>query len=340
MAKAGAASKEFARIWSRGAKAEAAIVRELNRRAAYFYAKKNVIGFGTGLKNNQPAAVFFVTRRQSRSKLKPKDRLPRWLLVSKKRVSTDVIAVGRTKLLAAIGDPTENQKSYHAGGAGQWKMGTEIRVFSPCKANPATDPKLITIGTSGALVRKSKNEPPLMMSCAHILLLDDFDVAQAKEDRIPPCVGAANLKNFAGGVRQVADLNDADAGIVECADALPEILHIGKYKPQQDPKVGLRVEKSGRTTGLTWSKIANKNVSLKAPLKGVLAKLFGDEVTYNGLFAIAGRGLPENRWMSPKRPMISITGASRTWMTPMIRQTPPARRISTTNGRTRRWAFR
>jgi|SRR5580693_26832 hypothetical protein len=302
------ASEQFAKNWTRAARRDRTLGRELARRANAFYKKKNVVGFGIGTKMNRECVIFFVTRKEARYKLNPKDRLPRWIAVGKRRVITDVIGVGKSRLTVSIGDASDNQKSYHAAGTGSWKMGTEIRCFTQCQASPARDPQPVSVGTSGALVKSaaSPSDPPLMLSCGHVLLKPAVDVAQAKEDRVPPCQGAANLKNFIGGVKDLAQIATADAGIVECADGLSEIILIGKYKLPQEPLEGLNVQKSGRTTGLTHSKITIKECERKLTLPPPLNKLFGvDEVIYKGLFAVDvvckdSPALPANQTLKPK----------------------------------------
>jgi len=69
-----------------------------------------------------------VTHRQSPSKTAPTDRIPRSITLRKKRSATEVPAIGKPELAVATGDPTDNQKSYHSDGVGDWQMGTKIAI--------------------------------------------------------------------------------------------------------------------------------------------------------------------------------------------------------------------
>jgi hypothetical protein len=132
-----------------------------------------------------------------------------------RKFPTDVVHVGKPRLLA-IGDPSENQISYSIDGAGQWDMGTQIYSYTECKPNQNPYPKLI--GTSGALVLRTRRAP-LMLSCTHCFPEVRWDIAQAWDDRVPNCTGKKKLKNFVGGVVRIIDPAVADAGVVECSRA-------------------------------------------------------------------------------------------------------------------------
>ena len=272
MAKKLNAVKQFRRRHAQLVKTEARIAAALERQKKKILQKKNVIGFGVSQRAGRYVAVFFVTRKVKTGKLLPKDRLPRSITVGGKRFPTDVRTIQRPSTTAGdpIGDPTENRRSYHYNGKGDWKMGVGISIFKP---QPPGAPKWVNAGTAGARVvsKKDPNEH-LVLTCGHVVKAAGLEVAQQLDDRDPP---PGSLFNFVGQVKQVsADFGDADAGTIECVGALQEILPIGKPRPLVFPYVGMFVQKSSWTTGLTWSQISETNVTCISNL-----------TTYTGLFS-------------------------------------------------------
>jgi hypothetical protein len=286
------ASEQFRRLYQKKVRRERELAKELNRRAHTFFRKKHVVGFGVGSKHGQFAAIFYITRKVANARLAAKDRLPRSVRVGNKRIPTDVVAVGRTTECAGppIGDSNENRKSYHVELAGDWKMGTQIRSFMPEPGGGGGS--LLYTGTSGARVirvdKKGKptGEPPLVLSCAHVLFYNKCEVAQAEKDRDPQPRPPGKDHNYVGDVLEVADMSTADAGVFECSGALREIMHIGEPKEPVTPTVGLYVQKSGRTTGLTWGKIAGTNITKKLDKKEAYD---GKDHTYTGMFQIENK---------------------------------------------------
>lgn len=241
------ASERFDKLYRELLQQQSHVVRALKIHAKSYLRKKHVVGFGAGRRFGEFVPVFFVDKKVPERILAPKDRLPRWVKVGRKNLRTDVIAVGApADFTEPVGDPTDNRKSYRVNGNGDWQMGTKIQIF----ANHGIDVK--GSGTSGARVRSIANpgEPPLAISCAHVLKVPGWDVAQADENRKIP----KPLNNFVGGVKKVLD-GKIDAGSFECAGALQEVLHVGKPKPPQKPLAGMYVQKSGAATGLTYGKI-------------------------------------------------------------------------------------
>ena len=253
----------------------------LRPRQEEFLAKKHVVGYGIGRVNNKPVVRFFVERKVSQKRLLSKDRLPRWVIIKKRRVPTEVVAVGRVQLLAAtpIGDPAENDRDYRKNGQGTWKMGTKISV----RLDLGGGNFAVLGGTSGCLVReKGGGNGPWMLSCAHVLGLKGSEVAQHTEFKDP---SGTPLNNYVGDVTEIAKERYWDAGLVECSGASNEIINIGAPKALHDEAVydGIYVQKSGATTGVTWGQVTE-----------VLAVLRIDrgqpsERTFEDCFAITNR---------------------------------------------------
>jgi hypothetical protein len=257
------ASVEFERLWAQLVAREGRVAAALAKRESEFLKKKYVIGYGVGKKNGKLVATFCVSRKVPRSRLLPKDRLPRSIRVGRKSVPTDVIAVKPS--LANIGDPTDNLHSYRVNGKGTWKMGTAINTFNPPDW-AASLPQLGVSGTSGALVKNpvapgAQPDPTrYLLSCAHVLIIEKMDVVQYEQDREKP---PGKLNNFVGAVTKAMDINVVDAGKAEADGADKEVLNIGVPRGPQTPVTGLLVQKSGRTTGVTYGKISNTGITLK-----------------------------------------------------------------------------
>ena len=221
--------------------------------------RAHVAGYGVGLKNDRPAAVFLVRKKVPAAKLAKADVLPAFITVGGRKVPTRVTATGRNTLYATpIGHNEQNIESYHTAGQGDWKMGTQITPYLPHMSTPYPD------GTAGARVHTAgKRDEHWLLSCGHVLQKAGFDIAQAEKNRKDVVKTPADLNHYVGSVSRVAPFSSADAGIVECAGAQVELLNIGKPAAMQFPLPGMWVQKSGRTTGVTYSRITE--VSVQSP---------------------------------------------------------------------------
>lgn len=129
-------------------------------------------------------------------------------------------------------------------------------------------------GTFGAVVYDRINNAPFILSNNHVLAnisLTDRPKAKAND----PIVQPANLdgKNKTiGKLAKYAALNPyPKANVADCAlakpikakDIRPQILEIGRIEGVADPVIGMRVKKSGRTTGLTFGEIRAVDATLK-----------------------------------------------------------------------------
>jgi hypothetical protein len=244
----------------------AAVSKAIDHRESEFLGKRHVIGFGLSVLADKPVVRFYVDKKVRLSRLSTKDRIPRWLVVQGRRIKTQVMAIGKTPRLTSttLGDPTDNDKNYHVDGAGTWRMGTKISVFVGGGVTSQSLP--VGSGTSGCLVKQTQGGGgPWMMSCAHVLFQDQADVAQQEEDR-DRTVSPTKLHNFVGGVLTLSTDKFVDAGLVECEGASKEILNIsGAPKSPQTDCIypGVYVQKSGATTGVTWSKIGDVMLRMK-----------------------------------------------------------------------------
>lgn len=240
--------------------------------SSHIYLKlRHVTATAVGRRGADVVAVFYVDERVPQSKLPKRERIPPWILVNRRKIATDVVEAGRPQFwAAAIGDPASNQKSYRNNGAGNWEMGTRIQIFGGGSSFGS--------GTSGARVKKKGTSDLRMLSCSHVLSTAGADVAQWEKNRSSATV----LNNHAGQVTQVLDLKDGvDAGIAECAGNQREILGIGLPRGPQPPTVGMFVQKSGASTGLTWGKIETTGGTAEARVAG------GKPM--NGIFAIPNK---------------------------------------------------
>jgi hypothetical protein len=237
---------EFTKLWEKATKRDMALYRAVKRQhGTSLYKRKDVVGFGIGRKKTKPIVLVYVKRKISPSKLKLRDRIPRFLKVGKKRIETSVLVTGEFSLATGpVGNPSGNRKSYHSNGNGNWEMGTKITIWPECKkgvttpglAKAVTDILGMNYGTSGARVfhPKTDTSPSFMLTCGHVLIDNTNDVAQCQENRVDPCAAPPKdcLKNNVGKSVLVADRKKADAGIAECASPFMQrtILNIGEYR--------------------------------------------------------------------------------------------------------------
>lgn len=97
-----------------------------------------------------------------------------------------------------------------------------------------------------------------IVSCYHVLCRADFSPFEQPEPIFQPFPGiAAAPVAFTDPQRASSELDCAAAFVVEDLRAFPVILELGFVGPPTEPAVGMRVLKSGITTGVTEGEITN-----------------------------------------------------------------------------------
>ncbi|MCD6010190.1 MAG: hypothetical protein K0Q79_52 [Flavipsychrobacter sp.] len=245
---------------------EAGVAKALSKMKTKLFSKANVAGYGVGYKTikkkttGKIVAVIFVSKKVAPAHLKPKDRIPKFILVKNKRVPTDVQKLPKYSLL---GNPVYHQKAYRP-----IKMGTSIEAL------PHDTTNYDTSATSGAVVTDpAVPDSRYMLSAGHVLNLVGYDVIQqghndGGENYIPPppAAGPTDIKQRVGGVVKLAV--GVDAGIAECSRMVTEIVGLGSPTGTEIAAMGMRVQKAGRTTGVTKGVIVGTYYTIKGPELG------------------------------------------------------------------------
>src|SRR3989454_111997 len=245
---------------------------------AAIFARANVVGVAVGNKviggreTNEACIVVFVEAKRPEAQLRHRDIVPKAL----GGVRTDVVETGRFRALRAT--QTTNMD--------------RTKRIRPAPGGVSVGHFQVTAGTLGVLARRSGR--PVILSNNHVLAnqnaarvgdpilqpgpadggrlqdtiarLVDFVPIQFKE-REPgpiarflarlfgPLLRAAGwgLKRLPSGHSNLVDAAVAEP--IETRLVAPDILGIGRVRGTKEPDIGMRVRKSGRTTGVTEGRI-------------------------------------------------------------------------------------
>lgn len=243
----------------------AKISKVLKRSETKLLKKSNVVGVGIGEKikdgkrTGRTCLKVYVEKKIAKEKLSTQDLVPP--LISE--VETDVVEVGKIRPLAS-----NRQRSRPARG------GASIGHYK------------ITAGTLGCLVKDEKTGKTLILSNNHVLA--NSNAAKKGDTIIQP--GAAD----GGKVKKdkIAELerwvkvgfgkkaNAVDAAVarpINDKDVSPEISSIGMPKGAVKGKVGLVIQKTGRTTDHTLGEIKDVTATVRVDYDGNAA-LFRNQI--------------------------------------------------------------
>jgi hypothetical protein len=259
-----------------------AIARTLKRQRDALLGRTNVVATGIGFKvvngrrTNQLAVICSVTKKVPMAKLPVADRVPEQL----GEVPTDVIKTGPIRALARAKIPRPHalidisRTHAHCGAPG----GVSI-------AHAA-----VSAGTLGCLVLRSANGVSFILSNNHVLAASNR--AQRGDAILQPGPAdggeadsiIARLESFVRiyfHTRQQARLNRVDAAIARpLAPRLvsPEILEVGPVAGVAAGELGMAIQKSGRTTGLTRGTISQIEVTADVEYGGGQVARFTDQL--------------------------------------------------------------
>jgi len=243
----------------------AKVSKVLKLSEAKLLKKSNVVGIGIGEKisdgkrTGRTCLKVYVENKVAIEKLSKQDLVPPMI----SEVETDVVEVGKIRSLAS-----NRQRSRPARG------GASIGHYK------------ITAGTLGCLVKDKKTGKALILSNNHVLANSNqakkgdaiiqpgaADGGKLKKDKI------AELERFVkiGFGRKANTVDAAVARPINGKDVSPEISSIGKPKGTVKSKVGLVVQKTGRTTGQTLGEIQDIHATVKVDYDGQTA-LFRNQI--------------------------------------------------------------
>lgn len=243
----------------------AKISKVLKQSQTKLLKKLNVVGAGIGEKikdgrrTGRTCLKVYVEKKIAKEKLSRRDLVPSLIL----DVETDVMEVGKIRPLAS-----NRQRNRPALG------GASIGHFK------------ITAGTLGCLVKDKKTGKTLILSNNHVLA--DSNQGKKGDAILQPGAadGGKNPKDKIAELKRWIEINFgkkanmADAAValpLSERDVSPEISSIGVPKKTAKGKIGLIVQKTGRTTDHTLGEIKDINATVKVDYDGKIA-LFRDQI--------------------------------------------------------------
>lgn len=242
--------------------------------------RRNVVGCGVGCKEvrgeatGEPALVVFVTRKQPMAALALMDAVPEQI----DGVRTDVIEVGQLRMLSE-----------------------RTRRVRPASPGVSIGHYRVTAGTFGAVAYDEVTARPFILSNNHVLA----NVTNGRDGRArlgdpvyqPGAYDAGgsddtigHLRRFvpiltlplpAADAQQLGPLNRVDAALAEpvAPDVIePNVLGIGPVRGTASVEVGQRVQKSGRTTGVTQGTVRAHSATLNVAMGDAGIAVFEDQI--------------------------------------------------------------
>ncbi len=282
------------------------------QRCKEIMALDNVVGVGKGYKRvggestDEQGIIVLVKEKLPAEKIRPQHVVPENI----DGVVTDVIEIGDIRLL---NDRTSNKRPAQPGmSIGHYKI--SAGTFGAVVLDRKTRSKLI-LSNNHVLANSSDSSDNRARIGDAILQPGTYDGGIASKDvigrleRFVPmirtaatsqCKVALLVQNFFNILLRLAKPDyqmvffhtPANAGnLADCAVAKPEkddmiksdILEIGKVKGLSEAKVGMKVRKSGRTSGLSNAEVIATEVSLSVDLGDAGSALFIDQVVTNNM---------------------------------------------------------
>jgi hypothetical protein len=280
---------------------------ELTRKArAAILERKNVVGVGVGFKQvrgertEQQAVVVFVKKKEQADRLHPRDLVPQEL----GGVITDVIEIGEIVLHASR---TERSRPAYPGmSIGHYR--STAGTFGAVVKDRRTG-KLLILSNNHVLANLEGGSGGRAKIGDEILQPGPYDGGRSPGDVIghlyrfaalrtdaaePTCKVARSVADKANRLLQIAfpgyELRlfrrQSQANLVDAALALPvdeswvrkEILELGAPTGVAEARVGQRVQKSGRSSGVTWGEIVAVDASLVVNMGEVGEAHFEDQL--------------------------------------------------------------
>lgn len=262
--------------------------------------KKNIIGigygFGEGKKANKEVYRIYVTKKLPEDELDPEDIAPK----SIEGTETDVIEIGEIKALCLNFLKKLKPKE---------TLDRTSRV-RPIQGGVSIGNIKITAGTKGheVIVSSFKEKEGVsgmlengryILTNAHVACADvRADVSKQETKCVQPGVydGGKLQTDYIGDLKshvviQQNSPNYVDAALIKCNsihDYSSTIYEIGIPRGIKQPEVGMRVKKSGRTTGLTFAQITDTKAIIKVSYGSFTATFYNQIVIQGSGFSAGG----------------------------------------------------
>lgn len=277
----------------------------INKHFKDFFARRHVVGMGYGQKERggkktgEESIVFLVDKKVPGERLKSQDLLPG----SIENYSTDVREVGE---IGFHKERTERLRPAAPGiSIGHYKV--SAGTFGAVVRDRVNDESLILSNnhvlaniTNGHDGRAEVGDS-VLQPAAHdngdeendvIGELDRFIPLNRESGDEPTCPVARSLEEllnlFLHFFRQDYNLKlvkERGGNYVDCAAARPvepeklnkEIMDIGEVKDTAEPKIGMRVKKSGRTSGVTENMIEVVDTTVEVNMENSEKAIFHEQ---------------------------------------------------------------
>ena len=277
-------------------------VRAKRAHASGLLARKNVVACGVGYKERngvlleEPVVVVGVTHKVPKAQLAPRDLVPQTL----DSVPTDVQEVGRFRAWQL--SPTDRHRpavpgiscghvDVTAGTLGCLvHRGNELFILSnnhvladtgqASQGDPILQPSRYDGGTLDDQIATLAEWVPLQTGVGQ----SDCNLANMAVTALNLVANASGSSTRLHAVRAQQVENQVDAALARpLAPVLvaPEILGIGMPRGVRQGTLGTRVQKSGRTTGVTTGRITQVDVTVNVDY-------LGENVTFTGQFMATG----------------------------------------------------
>jgi hypothetical protein len=271
-----------------------------------FFELDNVVGVGYGYKQVQnrltdkESIVVLVEEKLSEEELDQEHIVPQNI----EEEQTDVIEVGKVELLSASDElrTTGTRPAQPGVSIGHYKI--TAGTFGAVVRDKKTNEPLI-LSNNHVLANISNGKDGKAKQGDPILQPGSYDGGEINSDLIGhlkrfipiynqssnDCPFMSGVERLAGGLVSIFNLPYRVKPIilenkVDCALAKPksesmiteEILGIGAVNDITDAKVGMKVKKSGRTSGLTTARIKAINATINVQLSEEETALFTDQI--------------------------------------------------------------
>jgi len=281
------------------------ISRILRHHEKKLLSLENVVGIGFGYKiiknntTNEPAIMVFVKEKIIDEKLLGRNCVPKIL----SNTLTDVVEVGEVKLLEARIEKRRPAKPGMSIGHYKITAGTFGALVKDKKTGKplilsnnhvlanATDgndgksaigdailqPGAHDGGTSSDVIGHLERFIPISKNTTQSLC----PIAQGLEKIINRFLKVVKPDYEISFIKKTSSRNLVDAAVarpIKNEYVSPEILGLGQITGIQEPKIGMTVQKSGRTTEITSSQIKAMNVVIKVMLGPGEEATFYDQI--------------------------------------------------------------